>query len=236
MRFKLLRRRLTVSAPRVAIRSDLPWPLRWALIALTFGFSAAIALWAFEFGKGIAGLDAHSQAELTQLREEVALLREERERVRAASRGSDSLLMADKTTQERITAHLKQLEAENRSLRDDLGFFEKLVPAGAAESIAIRRLQAEVLPAGMQLRWQVLVMQPQKNAPDFNGKLELSVSGLQNGKPWSMSLPGGPQVLQLRQYRRVEGVLDLPPQAVVKSITAKVLEGAVTKATHTISL
>jgi len=236
MRFKLLRRRLTVSAPRVAIRNDLPWPLRWALIALTFGFSAAIALWAFEFGKGIAGLDAHSQAELTQLREEVALLRDERERVRAASRGSDSLLMADKTTQERITAHLKQLEAENQSLRDDLGFFEKLVPAGAAESISIRRLQAEVLPAGMQLRWQVLVMQPQKNAADFNGKLELSVSGLQNGKPWSMSVPGGPQVLQLRQYRRVEGVLDLPPQAVVKSITAKVLEGAVTKATHTISL
>ena len=34
MRFRLLRRRLTVSAPRMAVRSALPWPLRWFLLAL----------------------------------------------------------------------------------------------------------------------------------------------------------------------------------------------------------
>jgi hypothetical protein len=57
MRWKLLRRRLSVSAPRMIVRSHLPWPLRWAVVALTLGFSAALALWAFEFGKEIAGLD-----------------------------------------------------------------------------------------------------------------------------------------------------------------------------------
>lgn len=50
MRFRLLRRRLTISAPRVAVRSALPWPLRWIMLAVVFGFCAAIALWAFEFG------------------------------------------------------------------------------------------------------------------------------------------------------------------------------------------
>ena len=237
MRLKLLRRRLTVSAPRVAIRSDLPWPLRWALIALMFGFSAAIALWAFEFGKGIAGLDSHSRAELEQLRIEVAQLRQERERTLSLASGSESLRVADKAAQERLMANLRQLEAENRSLREDLGFFEKLVPtAGSSDTIAIRRLQAEVQGSGHQLHWQVLVMQAQKNPADFNGKLELTFSGLQNGKPWTMSPPAGAQALQLRQYRRVEGVLDLPPQTVVKSVTAKVLEGSATRATHTISL
>ena len=56
MRFKLLRRRLTISAPRMAVRSALPWPFRWAVLAIGAGLCAAIGLWAFEFGKEIAGL------------------------------------------------------------------------------------------------------------------------------------------------------------------------------------
>ena len=47
MRFRLLRRRLTISAPRVAVRSALPWPLRWLVLALVMGLSGAAALWAF---------------------------------------------------------------------------------------------------------------------------------------------------------------------------------------------
>ena len=37
MRLRLLRRRLTLSAPRVVVRSALPWPLRWALVAVVLG-------------------------------------------------------------------------------------------------------------------------------------------------------------------------------------------------------
>jgi hypothetical protein len=50
--------------PRMAVRSAMPWPLRWVLLALVFGFCAAVALWAFETGKNIAGLDRHSREEL----------------------------------------------------------------------------------------------------------------------------------------------------------------------------
>ena len=53
---------------------------------------------------------------------------------------------------------VRQLEADNRTLREDLGFFEKLIPAAKTDGLAIRALQAEVL-GGMQLRWQVLVIQ-----------------------------------------------------------------------------
>ena len=73
MRFKLLRRRLSISAPRMIVRSHLPWPLRWAMYAVALGFSAAIALWAFEFGKDIAGLDRGSKEELARLRAEQEL-------------------------------------------------------------------------------------------------------------------------------------------------------------------
>jgi len=44
MRLKLPGRRMSISAPRMIVRSHLPWPLRWAVVALMFGFSAALAM------------------------------------------------------------------------------------------------------------------------------------------------------------------------------------------------
>lgn len=239
MRLRLLRRRLTISAPRMAVRSAMPWPLRWALAAVVLGFCGAIALWAFEFGKGIAGVDGGAKEELVRLRDEVLRLRQERERAQSVINTSGSLLTAEKAAQERMTLQLRQLEAENRALRDDLGFFERLIPAGNGESIAIRGLQVEPQgdpAAGMQLRWQVLIIQPVRSAPDFNGRLEVTFAGLQSGRPWSMTLPGGAQPLQLQQYRRIEGRVQLPPQAVVKTVVARVLEGNAERAVQTIKL
>jgi hypothetical protein len=235
MRFKLLRRRLTISAPRMVLRSAMPWPLRWAGAAVVLGFCAAISLWAFEFGKEIAGLDSDAKEELLSLRAEAAKMREERDKAQSVLNTSGSLITAEKAAQERLAQRIKTLEAENRALRDDLGFFEKLIPSSGTEGVAIRGLQAEVL-AGTQLRWQVLVLQPVKNAPEFRGKLELNVSGTIEGKPWMMPLPGGPLPLQFRQYRRMEGMIDLPADAVVKNVSAKVVEGAVSRAVQNVSL
>jgi len=235
LKFRLFRRRLTISSPRMAVRSAMPWPIRWILGAVMLGFSAAIGLWAFEFGKGIAGLDTNAKEELKLLRAEVAQLRQDRDKAQTIANTSGSLLTAEKAAQEKITTQLKQLESDNRLLRDDLGFFEKLLPAGGADGITIRGLQAELLSAS-QLKWQVLVIQPVKNAPEFNGKMEVTFNGTLAGKPWTATLPGGAQDLQFKQYRRIEGVLDLPPQAVVKTVTAKVVEGTAIRSVQTFKL
>ncbi|HEY1102730.1 MAG TPA: DUF6776 family protein [Burkholderiaceae bacterium] len=236
MRFRLLRRRLTISAPRMAVRSALPWPLRWIMLALALGFCAAISLWAFEFGKHIAGLDRDHEKELTGLRDEVARLRAERAHGLASNNTASSLLVAEQVAQEKLVQQIKQLEAENRAMRDDLGFFEQLIPAEGGQSISVRSLQAEVLGGGAQLKWQVLVLQPARHAPAFDGRLEVMLSGTLAGKPWAMNLPDGPQALKFRQYRRVEGLVDLPAQAVVKNVSVKVIEGNATRASHSIKL
>ncbi|MGV3493174.1 MAG: DUF6776 family protein [Ramlibacter sp.] len=235
MRFKLLRRRLTISAPRMKVRSAMPWPLQWAGAAIVLGFCGAIALWAFELGKDLAGVDQSAKEELSQLREDVALLRHERDRLQSILNTSGSAITVERAAQERLASQVRLLEAQNRSLREDLGFFEKLMPASGSEAVAIRGLQAEMV-AGTQLKWQVLVIQPVKNAPEFKGRLEVSLSGTLDGKPWSMPLPDGPQPLQFRQYRRVEGMVDLPPEAVVTNVSARVVEGSVSRAVQNVSL
>ena len=235
MRFKLLRRRLTISAPRMKVRSAMPWPVQWAAAAVVLGFCGAISLWAFEMGKEIAGVDQSAKDELVQLREEVVHLRAERDRIQSILNTSGSAITVERAAQERLTAQIRTLETENRSLREDLGFFEKLTPVNGTEAVAIRGLQAEVL-GGSQLKWQVLVIQPVKNAGEFRGRLELSVSGTQDGKPWVMALPEGGQPLQFRQYRRLEGMVDLPPQVIVKNVSARVIEGTVSRAVQNVSL
>jgi hypothetical protein len=219
----------------MAVRSALPWPVRWVVGAVMLGFSAAIGLWAFEFGKGIAGLDTDAKDELTTLRAEVVQLRQDREKEKTIANTSGILLTAERAAQEKIAVQLQQLEAVNQQLRDDLGFFEKLLPSGGTDGVSIRGLQAELLSAS-QLRWQVLVIQPVKNAPAFNGRLDVTINGLLAGKPWTSTLPGGAQVLQFKQYRRIEGILDFPPQVVVQTVTVNVVEGTATRSAQTFKL
>lgn len=217
------------------VRSAMPWPLQWAAAAIVLGFCAAIGLWAFQLGKDIAGVDRVSHEELEQLRDQVTGLRLERDRIQSILNTSGSAMTVERAAQAQLVSQIRSLEAENHSLREDLGFFEKLIPAGGNESIAIRGLQAEVL-SGTQLKWQVLVIQPVKNAPEFKGKLEVSFSGTLDGKPWMMPLPGGAQPLDFRQYRRLEGIVDLPAQASVTNVSARVVEGAVARAVQNVSL
>jgi hypothetical protein len=226
----------------MAVRSALPWPFRWLVLAVVFGFCAAVGLWAFEFGKEIAGLDRNTeddllkaQSELVELQARVTTLQQDRDKAQAVANTADLLLTSEKVAQEAMVAQNKQLMAENQSLRDDLGFFEKLIPTTGGGGISIRGLQAELVE-GRQIKWQVLVIQPVKNPAVFNGRLELTFAGVKNGQTWTAGLPSGPQTVTVKQYGRVEGVFELPAQTTVRSVTAKILEGAVVKAVQTIKL
>lgn len=237
MRWKLLRRRLSITAPRMTVRSHLPWPLRWAVVAVALGFSAAIGLWAFEFGKSIAGLDRGAKEELAQLRTEVAELRAEREKAQSIANTAESLLKTEKATQERLASQLRQAESENLSLKADLGFFERLLPAaGGLEGLSVRSIQAEPQAPG-QMRYQVLLMQSGKQVNPFNGRYELTLMGTLDNKPWTQAMPGGPQPVQVKQYSRLEGLIDHPPQAVVKTVQLRILDGGgAVRATQTLKL
>lgn len=242
MRLRLLLRRLTVSAPRMAVRSALPWPLRWALWAVVAGFCSAMGLWAFEFGKDIAGLDSASKAQLQRLRIENADLAAQLEHTKLAltaaqsvANTADTVLTTEKVAQQKLLDANRLLESENLRLKSDLGFFEQLIPASGVAGLSLRGLQAQHLTSG-ELKWQVLVIQANKNPVEFKGRLEITFNGVDNGKPWTSDMPNGPIPVTLTQYGRMEGVFRVPPNVVVKSITAKVMEGAAMRATHTLKL
>ena len=242
MRLKLLLRRLTISAPRMAVRSALPWPFRWAMLAIVAGFCAAIALWAFEFGKDIAGLDKGTKEQLQQalrdnvlLQTQVAILTEDRNKAQAVADTVDTLLTTEKAAQEKMASTARQLEAENQKLKSDLGFFEQLIPAAGAPGASIRGLQVELLKP-TELKWQVLVIQAAKNPAEFSGQIELSFTGTESGKPWSGTLSSGLVPVAVKQYGRLEGLYAVPPNVMVKSVTAKLLQGQAVRSMQTVKL
>lgn len=144
----------------------------------------------------------------------------------------------ERASADALVERTRQLETGNRSLRDDLAFFEKLIPASSVggEGPNIRGLQAEVMGDGVQLRWQVLVIQLARNAPEFHGQLELTLAGFRDGKPWTSDPPAVAQPLQLQQYRRMEGVVQLPARLMVKTVTIRLLQGQSVRAMRSLAL
>lgn len=204
------------------VRSHLPWPLRWAVVALTLGFSAALALWAFEFGKEIAGLDRSSRTELEQLRLEVSALRSENERFRAVADTADSLVKTERAAQERLAQQVRQLEADKQAMQADLGFFEGLLPV-SSDGLQLRGLQADARSVQGQVRYQMMLMQSGRASGDFSGRYELLLSGQHEGRPWNRTV-ASEQPVQLKQYLRLEGTVDLPEGVVLKTVQARIFD------------
>jgi hypothetical protein len=236
MRWKLLRRRLSITAPRMIVRSHVPWPLRWAFSALILGFSAALALWAFEFGKDIAGLEQPAQQELNRLKQESNQLRQERDKAISIANTAESLLNTEKAAQKHLVQQLKKSEDENITLKSDLGFFERLLPAPSSSNLAIRALQVEVEAPG-NLRFQLLLMQSGKSPTEFKGRYEITLTGSLEGKPWTYEVPKSNTPLNFKQYFRVEGNVSYPAQATVKTLQLKLVDGKGSmRATQTVKL
>ena len=235
MPLKLLRRRLSVSAPRMIVRSHLPWPLRWMVAAVVLGFCAAVALWAFELGKDPAGLDRDLEAELVQLRSEVARLRLENEQASAVANTAQSLVRAERATQERLAQSVRTLEERQRTLESDLGFYERLLST-AGPGLSLRGLQVEPGTPG-RLRLRMLLTQGGDAKAGFVGRWDATLIGTQAGRPWSRTLPGDPRELRVRHVLRVEGALDHPADVVVQRVQVRVLDekGAV-RATQSVAL
>jgi hypothetical protein len=214
----------------MTIKTDMPWPLKVAFIGIVLGLAAATAMWAYDLGRSFAGLGpGPSKEQLEQFQEKMDALKIERDNFSSKVNAAESQLNIERSAQKQLAAQVKVLESENSKLKEDLAFFESLLPADTGSGITIRRLKAELI-APNQLRYRLLIMQGGKGGRDFAGDLQFAVTVVQAGKSAMMILPHGNAgeanklKLNFRHYQRVEGILTLPEGASAKAIQARVLE------------
>jgi hypothetical protein len=157
-------------------------------------------------------------------------LRDERDAFSATVNAAESQINIERAAQKQLVTQVKALEAENIKLKEDLAFFESLLPTDTGpQGISIRRLTADMVSPN-QLRYRLLVMQGAKGNHDFSGNLQLIVTVEQGGKSSMMTFPDGKSSdahnfrLAFRHYQRMEGILTLPEGVAMKAIQARILE------------
>src|SRR3974390_691039 len=134
MRWKLWMRIMSVSAPRVTGRSELPWPLRALLGFFAAALAAAAGVAIYEYGRDFAGPDprelvGHKEGRAEQLHDTAA----ERDRSSALANSYDAELKVERAAQEQLVQQVRSLEDEVTHLKEDLAFYASLLPAGRSD-------------------------------------------------------------------------------------------------------
>lgn len=229
-RFARLRKRFGIAAPRVSVRTHVPWYLRWMGIVLGVALALALAAWTYDFGRSVAGLDRTVREELSVARADLERAQDELQKLRAMVNASESRIAIERSAQRRLADQNRALELENARIREDLAIFESIMSTDARPApIAIKRFKVapNVIPG--EYRYHLLLLASgSRQEPEFQGRIELAVGMTDNGKASTILIggPGDPQAevlrLTFRNFRRIEGTFRLSPTARVDTIQARV--------------
>lgn len=221
-----------ISAPRMAVRAALPWYWRGlGLIGLVMAILLLSRL-AYDFGREYG---TFSQGGMERDAERVpsggVKVEQEIERLRAQLTRAERQLQMERATYADLVKQMKSLTDENAVLKEDLAFFQTLMPAGSKDGgVAINRflVQNDALPG--EYRYRLLLTQTGQRAKEFEGKLQFVVNLQQDSKKWVMTLPAEGDrdargyKLSFRFYQRIEGTFRVAPNAAVKSVQVRIFE------------
>ena len=226
--FKRRLRRRSTAAPQMTIKRQLAWPGQIVVLVLLAGGMGGVGFGAYRLGLGAAA--TRSTAEST-LPAATSLTGIDQSGISVAA--AESQINIARSAQRELVAQVKVLAIENARLKEDLAFFEGLLPTTKVVSgISISRLTADIAGPN-QVRYRLLVIQGGKGERDFNGSVQLAVTVLQSGKSATINFPEAGSKdpadaerfhLSFKRYQRIEGLLTLPDGVEIKSMQARVLE------------
>lgn len=230
LRLKRFRRRFGISAPRVVVRSHVPW--QWmALPAVLLGLLLGTAGWLMAQRNEAGQLGE----EVDRLRQQVLAQHEELVMLRSAAGTGKNAVSIERAAQQHLLGRIQSLESENAGLKEDIRLFERLIPvAGEGASVRVENFRVS-REASARYRYRLLVaFQPDKQYPEFKGRLEVVISYASAGKAAQFVLPGkqeaaGEYQLLVRHFLRREGVFELPAGAVLRGVEARIMQGDVLK-------
>jgi len=234
-----LRQRFGIAAPKVAVRTHVPWYLRWLGLALLLAFSAALAAWMYDAGRRFAGFDrSEVEQEMSAARAELARLREELQRLRAVANAADSKMSIERAAQQKLAQQIKSMGEENARLREELALFESMLSSDAASAAPLSvlrfKVEPDVLPGEYRYRLLLLASGPRRGK-EFQGRLELVIGLTEDGRSAMITVPGTGDAeaanfrLGFKHFQRIDGVFRVAPKAKVASVQLRVYETGTTE-------
>jgi uncharacterized coiled-coil protein SlyX len=230
--WRTLKRKFGIAAPRVAVRTHLAWYWRWLGIAAAGVLVVGIGWATYDFGMTFAGFRrVETDQKLAKLNETVARQQQEIGELRSQVAQAERQLQIERATYGDVTKQVKSLTEENATLKDDLAFFQSLMPVAAADgAVGVNRFRVE--PSGMpgEYRYRLLLVHSGQRVKEFRGSLQFMLNVTQDGKERVLTLPQAEDrsakefQLNFKLFQRIEGTFKVPPQAVVRSMQVRVFE------------
>lgn len=240
-----LRGRFGISAPRVTVRTYVPWYWRAMGIVVMAAMALALAGWVYDAGRRIAGFDrSESAQEIGALRARVGELEGEVAKLRAANNASESSLQIERTAQQLLTGQVKSLEAENNRLKEEVAVFERLAQADAKDGgISISRLKVFADGAGGRYRYQFLVAQNgDQRGREFKANLQIVVTLQSDAGNGMITLPRADDpdasryTIVFRHFRRIDGTFLIAGGAKPKSVEVRLMQDGAVRASQTVTI
>jgi len=236
-------RRLSITSKKIKITTQIPWPLKVVLFIAFTGIASGISFWAFQEIKRLAVPSSSNDAQsIETYKDQIEKLRAERDQFSTIVNAAENQLNIERSAQKQLAAQVKILEADNIKLKEDLAFFDSLLPNTiGTQGISIRRFKIDLVTP-TQVRYRLLIMQGGKGERDFIGDLQFTATLSQGGKNVILSFPernsaeAKKLTLAFRHYQRVEGNLTIPEGSSVKLIQVRVLEKGQVRAQSSTSL
>ncbi len=240
------RRAPAASTPKLTVSKHIPWPLRVAAYAMVAVLGAGLAIWGWQTVFGNAKQErATLVADLESTRAELLKESSERKRLAAIVNAASSNLKVEQSTVGQLTEQVKNLEGENAKLKADLSYLERLLPSGGhGDMISIRSLEIAPDTVPGQMHYRALVIQGGREEKSFVGQLQIVMNLLVDGKPQTVVLPdpkaGDAKVpdnlkLNFTRFLKVDGRVEIPVGAVLKSFQLRVLERGAVRAQQVVS-
>jgi len=224
------RQRFGISAPRMTVQTHVAWYWRMLGLVVVLSCSLALAAWMYDAGRRFAGFDrGEAEQEMSQLRESVEKLSKETAAMRASVNASESKLQIERTAQTQLGRQVKALEDENTRLKEDLAFFENLIPSENRDNtLLINRFRVDPGALPGEFRYRLLLLQGGRRDKPFLGNLQLLVTLQDADKDAIITLPEAGQTqaykISFKYFQRVEGTFRVAPGAHVKTVRVRIFE------------
>ncbi len=228
-----IKRRFSISAPRLAVRPHVPWYVRWAITLPFFLLAGFLIWWSYDAGMELAGFHrGKAEQEITVLRDRVATLEAENANQASQLAVGDRQVQMQEASAAEVQEQVKALNEENLRLKEDLTFFQNLpLTSGRDADLSIHSLKLEAgsLPGEYHCR-MLLVQGVQRRGGVFDGDLQILVNGEQDGQkvvlqfPQKSSTEVAAHHLNFKYYQRVDRVFRIPAELHIDSVEIRVFE------------
>ena len=248
LKLRRWRQRFGISAPRMAIRTQVAWYWR-ALAAIgVLSISLVLAAWVYDTGLRMAGFRSDETGrEIQSLRNHVMDLDTELTKLRALAGAGESRLQIEQAALRQLTAQVRALEAENAGLKEDLALFEGLMSGSVlgVDEAAVRvdHLRVEAGSAEGEYRYRMLLVNnASRQGKEFKGALEFEVKGVAAGKDVAIIVPaasdkGLPRYrVDFKYFHRLDGTLSVPAGVAVRAIEVRLLQDGSVRAKQSVTL